>query len=366
MIYVYTGVSLFANLPPTPEQCLGPLPDALTCEVERDTEGLFDLTLTYPRSGLNAGFLTPGNWLYAQAGGTLGMQYFCIAAPEETEDGIITVRADHISYNARDILAAPFTAESEKNSDYVKFYPWSAKLDAAINTISPIQRGQFAVIGYTDQMELNAARYTEPVSLRQAVQDAAADRDMFVFSDGINLKLWKVPDFAAPSFVIRYGKNLMTYSNSADMDDFYTYIFPYAFTGEGNYSTYNGRIFQRKNVPPEYANVVKIRAVDFTGLYGMEEPYLDIFKICIDMWLKQYPFEAFPTTISVGAAPDESNTYELGLAGDIYYTPGDYHSRATIVSLRYDAVRDLVTEIGVGRVRRDISDTIAGLMKKGG
>lgn len=369
MIYAYTGTNLFANVLPTPSQCLGPLPDVLTCEVERDTEGLFDLTLTYPLEGVNARHLTPGTWLYAPAGGTLGMQFFCITQPEESIGGTVTVHADHVSYNAHDILAAPFTAESSSTSEDVSFYPWSTALNTAVNTIDSGQRRNFAVLGYTDSMKLNAARYAEPVSLRQAVTDAAEGRDVLILSSGFNLKLWQVPDFAAPMFSVRYGRDMLSYSNAAEMDDFYTYIYPYAFDKENEYKTCGRRIFPLNNIPPEYAGVKKIRAVNMTGLYGLDEVNVieqDVFQIVVNFWLRDHPFASFPQTISVESIPGEGNTYELGLPGDIWFTPTGFHTRATIVSLRYDAVKDLVTEIGVGRVQKDISDTIAGLMKKKG
>lgn len=369
MIYAYTGTNLFANVLPTPAQCLGPLPDAITCEVERDAEGLFDLTLTYPLEGVNARYLTPGTWLYAPAGGTLDMQFFCITQPEESIGGTVTVRADHVSYNARDILAAPFTAQTSEISEDVSFYPWSTALNTAVNTIDSGQRGSFAVLGYTDDMKLNAARYTEPVSLRQAVTDAAADRDVLILSSGFNLKLWQATDFAAPMFTIRYGRDMLAYSNAVEMDDFYTYIYPYAFDKENNYKTCGGKIFQLLNVPAEYAGVKKIRAVNMTGLHGLENGEVidqGNFQTAVNLWMEDHPFTPFPQTISVESIPGEGDTYELGLPGDLWFTPSGSHTRATIVSLRYDAVKDLVTEIGVGRVQKDISDTIAGLMKRKG
>ena len=78
MICAYTGAHLAQSQPPTTADILGNLPDALECTVTRDTDGLFELSLTYPAQGANAGALKVNNWVYSPVGGTMGMQYFRI------------------------------------------------------------------------------------------------------------------------------------------------------------------------------------------------------------------------------------------------------------------------------------------------
>lgn len=369
MIYLYSGNSLFNSRDPTPDECIGPLPDTLTCETERDVKALFDLSLTYPANGYNGGKIAEGMWISAPAGKQMGRQYFCIDSVEEYIGNTLAVHASHISYNSDYIIAAPFTTSdpninSPLENDSAKFYPWSQKLLAGIQTIDETQLGNFALVGFTDDMEINAANYTAPVSLRQAVLDAAEDRDIFITSTGINLRLWQAADVFAPDFIIRYGKNLIKYTSTTDSGDFYTHIFPYAYTNEDVYSTYHNQIFQLRNVPEELKDIKRIKAVDLTGMYGLdaiEGLPLDIFEICIDMWLARHPFADFTRQISLETIPEQENTYELGAVGDIYF--GGKRIRTTIVSLRYDVLKDKVTDIGVGRLRRDVTDTIAKLTK---
>lgn len=367
MIHIYTSGNLDRNLPPTSEQCLGPLPRARTCEIERDTEGLFDLTLTCDLEEYNANNLQVGNWLLAPVGGKLPQQYFCIVQREVSVQRQVTVHANHVSYNAADVLAAPFTAEKSANADSVAFLPWYQALEAATWKVSHEQRGKLTVIGYTDAMELNAARYTAPVSMRQAVQDAVEGRDLLLLADNFNLKIWQAADFANPDFSIRYGSNMMDYSGKNAREDFYTHILPYYIGKEGDFRTYNSyTIFPLKNLPAKYAGLKKIRAVDLTGQYGMtsgKDWDLGVFGDTIDVWLKLHPYVDLPPEISVAEVPSAGNVYELGATGNIY-TPDGTANRVTVVSMRYDALRDRVTSIGIDRIRRTLSDAIADIVRK--
>lgn len=371
MFYLYRGTghfgesTLFNSKPPTEDQYLGDLPKVLSCEVERDTEGLFDMTLSCNLEDRGGDLLDTNIWIRAPAGGDLGPQYFCIDRWDVSERKVVTVHANHISYNSADILAMPFTAEASGNSEDVSFFPWCQTLEKAVKDVDTYQMGNFSIIGYTDDMKLNAARYTEPVSLRQAVFDAIEGRDILIRSTGTNLMLWKdEPEGANPSFTIRYGKNLLTYSGTKSYDDFYTFIFPYFFNmEEGIFTTYYDQTFPLKKFPAKYVGVEKIRPVDFTGLYGLERgtahDLLD-FEKAINTWLEEHPFKEASQEISLESVPDEGNQYELGRCGYIY-SPDGTVSRVTIVSLKYDALRDRVTQIGVGKVRRTLSGAIAAL-----
>ena len=48
MIFAYSGARLMASQAPVDQDILGALPDALECVVERDVDGLFEVSLTYP------------------------------------------------------------------------------------------------------------------------------------------------------------------------------------------------------------------------------------------------------------------------------------------------------------------------------
>lgn len=379
MIYAYNDNHLIHNIMAPQEDCIGTLPDAISCEIERNTDGLFSLTMKYPRTGRNEESLQLGNWIYADAGGDLGMQFFEIVEIEREDPGEIYVQANHASYNAHGILAMPFTAESSKvNHELdpdVNFYAWNGKLEEAVNKISAVQWGWqnsegltgLSIVGYTDDMTLNAARYTEPVTVYQAVLDAIKDREeILLLADNLNLKLWKVFWDAAPSFEVRYGRDMKNFHQAASSDDLYTAIFPYAIRESGAIVTDNNQRFHLTGLPEKYKTVFRTRPLNIDGLYGFDVKTSDMgaFRTVVQMWLNANPFRVPAIETSVGALENKRNHFELGLVGTIYYTPWDIKVKTSITAMTYDVLNRRVTAISVGGVQKDIVARISDLSRR--
>lgn len=364
MIYAYTGAHLALSQAPAQEDALGMLPDALEGTVRRDTDGMFELDLTYPRKGANAQALALNRWLRCPAGGRMGDQYFRIDQLWQGLDGSLQVHGVHLSYNALTILAAPFSAHDGQNYASVGFFPWYQALTQAISQVDGGQMGQFSVVGYTDDMALNAADYTQPVTLKQAVLDAVKDRGYLLDYLTFGVRIWQLPpSWTAPSFTIRYGRDMLDFSSSEDATDFYTHILPYYMVDQEMHS-HNLEVYPLSNLPAELSGYRRIQAINLGDYYDGLDRELDLSTLqsVIDQWLETHPWNPLPREISVEQIPQEGNTFELGEPGRIYCTPLGLTVDATVVSLTYDVLRDRVTSIGVGSRQRDITDTIAGLV----
>ena len=87
------------------------------------------------------------------------------------------------------------------------------------------QMGSFAVIGYTDGMTLNAAAYTTPVTVKQAVLDAIRDvSGTYLDYTTFGFRIWQPPGTdMGPGFQIRYGRDMLGYNTAADATDLYTH-----------------------------------------------------------------------------------------------------------------------------------------------
>lgn len=363
MIIAYTGASLARNLTPQDADLLGMLSDALSCTVTRDTDGGFDLSMTYPVQGSNAKSLALNNWLYCPVGGSLGPQYFRIDQVSQSIDGVVTVHASHSTYNSLAIVATAFTAG---NRTQVGYWAWYQALLTAINTVDTTQMGSFLVSGFTDELPVNGVAYEAPVSLKQAVLDAIKDRDIILLYDNFSLRLWKATALgSSPAFRIRYGRDMLTYDTSADSTDFYTHVFPYYVTSDGELVTHGNDIYPLENLPSEYQSYRRIQAVNLADYYDDLTYRVDgaIVQSIIDDWLDAHPWNPFPQEISVSQIPQDKNSFELGNAGNLYYDPTGTVISANIVSLTYDVLADRITDIGINRRIKDITDTIAGLAR---
>lgn len=355
---------------PTQKQCLGSLPDATSCEIQRDITGLFTLELTYPLTGKRAHCLQPGHWLSADAGGDLGYQLFQIVAVETTDPGEIYVQANHASYVAKFILAAPFTAvPNDITADYsttVSYYRWVTALETAVGQISPAQWGSVSVGGFTDAMLVNAARYPEPVTVYQAVLDAAEGReDLFLLPSNFHLRLWGYTPTEAPHFTLRYGKNMKEFGQASNLDDFYTAVFPYAVTSEGAFISDNYQRFQLSNLPESLQDSFYTVALNVGGLYQYDpdESDLSAFQIVCKRWLSEHPFTAPAVETTISAAEDAANHFELGLTGRIIYEPFSFSTTAAVTAMTFDPLIERVTSVSVGGVPKDIITDISAIRR---
>lgn len=365
MTYVYSGTSLSLSRAPSASELLGALPDALECTVQRDTDGLFELSLSYPVSGENASYLQINNWLYAPAGGTKGMQYFRITQTTETISGLISVNACHLSYNALTILAAPFEARSSSDYGSVSYISWYAALTSAVKELDTEQLGGFNITGYTDDMTLNAAGYTAPVTMKQAILDAIKDvSGVYLDYSTFGFKIWRVPSFdLAPAFRIRYGRDMIGYSNSVDATEFYTHIFPYYMVDDEMVS-YTKAVYPLQGLPEGYEAYHRLQPINLADYYTGMNHKLDqgIVESIITRWLKEHPWNPFPNEISVEQIPQDENEFELGNVGRLYYEPTKTVITAEIISLTYDVLQDRITAIGINKRQKDVADTIAKLL----
>lgn len=81
---------------------LGVLKDAISCEPYEEDNGEFTLTLKYPVSGTKSQFLKGENIIKAWASEELGEQLFRIVGVEKVIKGIMTIKANHITYDLQE------------------------------------------------------------------------------------------------------------------------------------------------------------------------------------------------------------------------------------------------------------------------
>ena len=369
MISAWSGEHLSKSTAPVASEALGNLPDVISCTVQRDVDGLFELDMEYKALGVNHEALKVNNWLRCPAGGMYtNPQYFRIVQTTSDIYGAMTVHAVHVSYNAAGIVAAPFAAHNTGSYATVGFFPWLEAITAAINTVDSTQMGGYQLLNYTDDMTLNAADYEAPVTLKQAIQDAIKDTEWCLQYRDFGVAIWHYDATnLAPRFSIRYGREMTGYGVAEDATEFYTHIYPY-YVVDDKCITHNNDIYPLQNLPAKYSSYRVVKALDLASEYqGMDTEFdLGTVQDIIGRWLDEHPWQDIPDELSVDSVPGltEGNQYELGYIGRIYYTPTQTETNANIVSLTYDVIRDQVTSIGLYRRKKDITDTIAALVQR--
>ena len=105
---------------------LGVLVDAGYCTVTEERNGEFELELQYPVNGSHYSDLSVDCQILAKPNETSKPQAFRIYNITKPMNGVVTVRAEHISYELSSIVVMPFSANSSVDAfDKIKFFSTS-------------------------------------------------------------------------------------------------------------------------------------------------------------------------------------------------------------------------------------------------
>ena len=194
---------------------VGRLSDAISCTVEEERNGKYELSLEYPMNGAHYDELTEGAIIVARHADTIDVQPFRVYKITRPLAGVVTVYARHISYDLNKIVVlpfdepsltqlflnlpthaannCPFTFETDKvvNTPFAVDVPSSVRslLGGSENSILDIYGGEYEFNGY--RVILHNARGTD---------------------NGVT---------------IRYGKNLTELTQEGDNSSNVTAVLPY-------------------------------------------------------------------------------------------------------------------------------------------
>ena len=89
---------------------IGPLSDVLSCYVEEERNGSYELEMTYPVTGELFSELKTRRVILAKADDSGQWQPFDIYYISPNMDGVVTINAEHVSYRLSGIPVEPFEA----------------------------------------------------------------------------------------------------------------------------------------------------------------------------------------------------------------------------------------------------------------
>ena len=197
---------------------IGVLADCISCEVTEERNGAYELVLQYPVTGRNYGELSSERIIKAKPNDTADDQAFRIYRITTPIDGVVTVYAQHISYDLSNIAALTWSSES--------ISPALAMQRVFQNTATA-----HSFTCQTDYSEAKPFSVAKPQSVRACLGGVA----------GSFLDLWG-GEYEWDNFhvihhqgrgqhtgvVIEYGKNLTELEHDSDITEVYTDLLPYA------------------------------------------------------------------------------------------------------------------------------------------
>lgn len=195
---------------------LGRLAETISAVVTEERNGVYELELQFPVTGKLFSEIQVGRIIACTHDDGGDVQPFDIYKKSEPIGGIVTYYGHHISYRLNEIVVRPFTANT------------CASALAAMKTNS-IGTNPFSIS--TDKDVTADYKNTTPHSFR-AMLGGEENSILDVYGKGeYEFDKWNVILHTnrgiARSTQIRYGKNLVDYTNEMDAGDTYTAVVPY-------------------------------------------------------------------------------------------------------------------------------------------
>lgn len=201
----------------------GALVDAIEPLVTQERNGIYELTFSYPISGVLYKSLKVNNKVVADASARKKGQAFTIVSLTRPMDGIVSVYCEHVSYiTAKTALKAGERLENVTAQEAVN--GWKNSLVPQRNELTFVSdidaKGTFdlSVVGkFTNAREALGGK-------EGSLLDAFGGEYEF---DNYNIKLSRQAGVES-NILIAYGKNLSDISQEENIENTYTSIFPYA------------------------------------------------------------------------------------------------------------------------------------------
>lgn len=334
-------------------QGLGVLTDAISCTVNEERNGAFELTMQYPDTGVHFDEITDRCIIYAIPSPYRAPQPFRIYRITRPMDGIIMVYAQHITYDLSGVPLNPFTAINAPDALS------KLSLNAAVD--SPFTF-------WTDKSTVASFAVSTPSSTR-SVLGGSSGSILDVYGgeyewDGFTVRLYGHRGYDN-GVVISYGKNLTDIEQDRNISNVATGIYPYWTNAEGALVTCDPKIV---NAPGTY-DFTRVVPVDFSNdfeaqptsaqLQARAEKYVEDNKIGIPKTSITASFvqlEQFPEYEDLALL----EKCDLCDTVTIRYPQLGVEAKAEIVKIETDVLLERYNSVEIGDVRTNIADTIVG------
>ena len=336
---------------------LGVLTDTVSCEVTEERNGVFECLLKYPVSGQHYGLITKEGIIKAKPNDTAANQAFRIYRITKPLDGIVSIYAQHISYDLANVPVLPFSTENMSPS----------------LILTNLLSGDSRFTGWTDYSDAKPFSVTEPKSVRACLGG----------SDGSMLSKWH-GEFEWDNFtvkfhthrgqntgvVIEYGKNLTSLEQDEDNSGVYTSLLPYAvYTPEGS-DTETVVTLSEITLPIVSSEIVRAKTLimDFTNEFDSGTAITEeSLRAKAKEYIKSNPLGATVPTVSVSFEPlwKQSEYSALLERVNLCDTVTVRHSTlgvsitSTVIKTVYDTLAEKYTSVTLGESKSSMITTIS-------
>lgn len=331
---------------------IGILADAVSCKATEELNGIYELTMQYPVKGIHYSSIQEDCILFCNANRQRSPQPFRIYRITKPINGVVTIYAQHISYDLTGVPVKPFTAGS------------AAAAMAALKTNEAIS-SPFTF--WTDIATAGDFELPVPVSARAALGGENSVLSKYggeLEFDRYSVKLHGQRG-TDRGVTIRYGKNLTSLEQDENVTNVYTGVYPYYMDSDGNFVQLDGLIVYAPGTHVRQRILTLDLSSEFeeaptqAQLKAKAEEYIEVNKIGIPKVSLKVSFAQLEQTEEYKGKALLETVY-LGDTVSVEFAALGVSAKARCVKTVYDVLLDRYESVELGDARPNIADTIAG------
>lgn len=318
---------------------LGVLSDCISCEVEQERNGAYELTMQYPRTGIHADEIANRRLLKVKPNFTDDPQLFRIDRITKEMNGVFTVYAKHISYDLSGYEIITGTANSATSACVL--------------------------------FENNADGYTfstdKTVSANFEISTPASVKSYFSGKQGSFLDVFGTAEIKYDNFdvkfllhagqdrgvTIQYGKNLLELSQESS-DTLFTHVMCY-------YKSDDAKVVGDKKPTGIILDVPKTLILDRTEDFDAVPTVDDLNNKAIQ-YIDNNNLTTPSNNITLNFAQSEDLTGRVDLCDTVtvyYEALGITRTNMKCIRTKWDCIREKYIETEFGDPKTTIVDTVA-------
>nr|DAI39592.1 MAG TPA: tail protein [Caudoviricetes sp.] len=325
---------------------LGALSDCIFCVVEETLNGPFELEMQYRLNGLHYADITLRSLILAKPNPTARPQPFRVYKISRPINGVVTINAQHLSYDLSGIVIEPFNAPS---------------LASALEGMKTNAVTENPFEYETDKTVISDFVVSYPSSARSLV---AGQRGSLLDTyggelefDRYQVKLWAHRG-KDNGVTIRYGKNMTDVNQEEDGSGVYTGVYPYWYSEEEGSADLGSSY-----VPVEGEfDFTRVLLLDLTEEFENKPTAEELTQKAQEYISNHDPgVPTISTTVSWYQSKDFVENVNLGDVVGVYFSRLGISAKAKIVKTRYNALQNRYESVDIGSVRSSIAGTIVSM-----
>ncbi len=338
---------------------IGTLTDTISCVVTEERNGAYECVLKYPITGAHYAEIRRERLVKAKPNDTSKNQMFRIYRMTKPVNGIVTIYAQHLSYDLTTI-ATPAWAASAITPQLAIEHAFEAALTPHRFTFK------------TDYTAPKDFSINKPKSIR-AVLGGEAGSLVSLWGGEFEWDNYTVIHHqgrgTSTGVVIEYGKNLTKLEQDADITGVYTDMLPYAVITDldGNETVIT---LTEQILPISDSTLVQRKTLikDFTDSFGIEDVINEeALRTKAQRYLENNPLGVETPTLKVSfeplwKQPDYAAVLERVSLCDrvtIKHTGLGVKATAKVVTTEYDSLAEKYISITLGSVKNSLLNTVA-------